>query len=224
MPSKEDTSIEVMGAVLNKNRATADFFQSSLSVPVYSTSQSKEKQAGLVRSRSIAVEPGIYQVLVAARDSKSGRIGRANEWIEVPPLLPDKLCLSSIYLMEPQRVQSTSLTNPVPAELPSSIKRVFSPLHGLPFYVYLYNYVSPSDGSPPKIWAQVKVYKGDRIVIQSTLQPVPVKAGLGADRPIAYSAAVMLKGLQAGSYILEVMIADRSNDATATQRVSFWIQ
>jgi VWFA-related protein len=222
---KEDTSIEVMGAVLNKNGATADFFQSSLSVPMYSTSQSKEKQADLIRSRSVAIEPGIYQVRIAARDSKSGRIGSANEWIEVPPFLPGKLCLSSIYLAE-QQVQEASPTSPVSETLPEkapSIRRLFSALSRLPFYVYFYNYVRPSDGAPPSFLTRVKIYKGDQAVIQSPLQPLQIQAGPG-EGLITYSATVLLKGLQAGPYILEVTAIDRSNSATAIQRVSFWIR
>jgi VWFA-related protein len=221
----EETSIELLGAILKKNGATADFFQSSLSVPAYSATQKKENQADVSHSRSVALAPGVYQVRVAARDGKSGRTGSAYEWIEVPPFVPGKFCLSSIYLRE-QQVKEASLNKPDTGslpEMPLSARRRFSALSQLSFYLYIYNAVHPPDSSPPGISVQVKIYSGDQAVVQSSWHPIKTQAGAGMEF-IAYQAAISLKGLPAGSYSLEVTAMDQSNNTSATQRVSFWIQ
>ena len=44
--------------------------------------------------------PGLYQVRVAARDDKSGRIGSAHAWIEIPDLAKSKFTMSTLLLGE----------------------------------------------------------------------------------------------------------------------------
>src|ERR1051325_10508304 len=46
------------------------------------------------------LEPGLYQVRVAARDDKGGKAGSAHAWIEVPDLTKKKLAMSSLLLGE----------------------------------------------------------------------------------------------------------------------------
>lgn len=223
--SKEEFAVDIVGAVLNKNGATVDFFQGSLSGSKDPGVQSREKQGEFIRTRLVAIDPGVYQVRIAVRDARSGRTGSACEWIEVPPLPPGRLCLSSLYLRGPQVKEAAptgQVSGPLP-EIPPSVKRRFPAGSQLFFSMYIYNSVRPSDGSPPKILLQARIYKGDQAVIRSSLYSVKVEAGSGADS-LPCEAGISLEGLSAGSYVLEVTATDQSNNNSATQRVSFWIE
>jgi hypothetical protein len=89
--------------------------------------------------------------------------------------------------------------------------------------MYIYNSARPSDGSLPKVSLQARIYKGDQAVIRSPSYAVKVEAGAGTDS-IPCEAAISLEGLSAGSYVLEVTATDQSNNNSAIQRISFWIE
>ena len=55
--------------------------------------------------------PGLYQVRVAARDDKSGKIGSAHAWIEIPDLAKKKLTMSSLLLGERTQAMLTNVSN-----------------------------------------------------------------------------------------------------------------
>src|SRR4029079_18296368 len=53
--------------------------------------------------------PGLYQVRVAARDDKSGKIGSAHAWVDIPDLTNKKLAISSLLLGERTQVTMTNV-------------------------------------------------------------------------------------------------------------------
>ena len=55
--------------------------------------------------------PGLYQVRVAARDDKSGNVGSAHAWIEIPDLANKKLAMSSLLLGERTQAMMTNVSN-----------------------------------------------------------------------------------------------------------------
>src|SRR6185369_7656356 len=62
--------------------------------------------------------PGLYQVRVAVRDDKSGKVGSAQAWIEIPDLAAKKLTMSTLLLGERTQATVTNVssaggTNPV---------------------------------------------------------------------------------------------------------------
>src|SRR5206468_11910038 len=56
-----------------------------------------ENSSSIYNSR-LQLAPGLYQVRVATRDINSGRIGSAQQWIEIPDLRLRHLTLSSLLL------------------------------------------------------------------------------------------------------------------------------
>jgi VWFA-related protein len=219
---RQSSGVEIMGAVLSKNGATVDAFRTSISPPA---NIPPGQQIELPYSRAIAVNPGLYQVRVAARDKQSGRTGSAFEWIEVPSFAPGKFALSSIYIadeqskpMAPNDVISTPLL-----DLPLNIKRRFAASGRILYRLQIYNTVYPSDGSAPSVSTQTKIYRGEKLITQGALLPLPTKAD--ADKgPIRFAAWFTLELFTAGAYTLEVTATDNSNNETATQRISFWIR
>jgi len=111
------------------------------------------------------LEPGLYQVRVAARDDKGGKAGSAHAWIEVPDLTKKKLAMSSLLLGERAQapvtnVSSPSAANPVALSASHSFKREST----LRFLIFAYNAVpSPAD-EKPDVAVQVQVVRDDQPV------------------------------------------------------------
>jgi len=218
--SSQPAATGVLGVILDKSGAVVDWFRTNLTplekpIPV--------RAAEIPFSRAVALEPGLYQVRVAAQASRTG--GSASEWIEVPPLVPGKLALSSIFFADekakggdPKDVISTPML-----DLPLNVRRRYTASANLNYLLHIYNPVYPEDGSPPKLSIQTRILRGDSLIIQDVMHPIPTKvtAEKGSFR---YVAQVMLTTLAPGAYTLEIIAADRTNGTTAQQRGFFWIK
>jgi VWFA-related protein len=221
--AKENAPIEVMGVVANRDGATIDSFKQSLSLPADPLNQAASGKRELIHSRWITLEPGIYQVRVAAWDPKSGRVGSAHQWVDVPRndalLSPSKkIQLGSIFLKgDTLKESAPSEPSRVPFnERQFSAKRRYAASSLLFFMVQVYNADSSS------ISMQTKVYRGNQAVGHQPAKPVLVEAS-GNAGPIFVTSELPLEGLSPGSYVLEVTAADASANAVAKQQVPFWI-
>ena len=130
-----------------------------------------------------------------------------------------KVLLGSIFLtgqrfQDPPRIQLPQSSFDVQQV---SRKRFFTGGSRLSYIVQVFN---PAD---VPLLCQAKIYLGNQIVLQSLSQPVqatdPAVTG-----PAFLAGAILLEGLAAGSYVLEVAAIDPADKVAATQRVGFWIQ
>ena len=173
--------------------------------------------------------PGLYQVRVAARDDKSGRIGSAHAWFEVPDLAKKKLTMSSLLLGE-RRQQTQTLTNvsnPGTVANPGGVNPIamsashrFKRDSTLRFLVFAYNAVlSPSD-QKPDLAIQVQVVRDDQPVITTALRKIATDQNTDLAR-LPYAAEIPLDELQAGRYLLNVTVIDRVSKQSTTRQTHF---
>ncbi len=221
-PATAGSSVEVAGVVLDEKGYASDFFRGLFPRPKKPSGAPDAKPPDLVRSRIVTVSPGRYQVRLAARDPDSGRMGSAFEWIDVPPFLPGKLVLSSLFVTE-QPTAKTAGGSPIPASTTPSVERRFSPGSTLVFSMLVYNSIRPADGSLPKILALLRIMNGDRTTLQAPAKALKVEAG-SIPGSVACGAGISLEGLASGPYTLEVVVTDQSSNDSATQSIPFWIK
>jgi hypothetical protein len=173
--------------------------------------------------------PGLYQVRVAARDEKSGRVGSAHAWFEVPDLTKKKLTMSSVLLGE-RRQQTQTLTNvsnsgtvanpggvnPIAMSASHRFKRDST----LRFLIFVYNsIVSPAD-QMPDVAIQVQVVRDDQPVITTALRKIQTDQNTDLAR-LPYAAEIPLSDLQPGRYQLHVTVIDRVAKESTTRQTHF---
>lgn len=165
--------------------------------------------------------PGLYQVRVAARDAKSGRIGSAHAWFEIPDLSKKKLTMSSVLVGERQQSTLTNVSNPGtigPVALSASHR--FRRDSTLRFLIFAYNTaVSPTD-QKPDVAVQVQVIRDDQPVVTTALRKINAEAGTDLQR-LPYAAEIPLSGLQPGRYLLQVSVIDRVSKQSTTRTTHF---
>lgn len=215
---KEGIKIDVLGVIANRDGKSVGDFSEHLSWAGDPTGQTRPASEAFAHSRFIVLEPGVYQVRVAARDPRSGRAGSAWEWIDVPPSTPGKISMSSVFLQEQTTETVAGLDLDALRKTQFSVRRSFSPQSQVRFLLNIYN--SADTG----VQVQTKIYRGNQVVNQSparSLQAAPQNANGGA---IFFSSELPLKGLPPGAYTLEITATGYSTNAGATQRIAFWIQ
>ena len=169
--------------------------------------------------------PGLYQVRVAARDSKSGRVGSASQWIELPDLSSHHLSLSSLLVGEITKEAESLKADPAAiAGARPSVDHRFDRTSRLRFLTFIYNASRGTNGaSSPDVALQVQVLRDDQPVITTPLRKVQ-NEGVADLARIAYAAELSLEGMPAGRYVLQVTAIDRIAKTSASQRVNFEIE
>ncbi|HKR02335.1 MAG TPA: hypothetical protein VJT09_16785, partial [Pyrinomonadaceae bacterium] len=214
--------VDLAGVVLDERGKQVARFRDRLTISLISPSDESLRR-DLTYNFQTPLKPGLYQVRVAARDSKSTRSGSAMQWIEIPDLAERHLSMSSLLLSETKEAEAPK------AEAASVIKSAWSVDHhfartsGLRFLTYIYNAARGADGSlSPDVALQVQILRNDQPVLTTTLRKVE-PAGQADLSRLAYAAELPLEAMPPGRYILQVTVIDRVAKASTSQRASFEI-
>jgi len=165
--------------------------------------------------------PGLYQVRVAARDDKSGKIGSAHAWVEVPDLSKKKLTMSSLLLGELTQATMTNTSNSggvSPVALSASHR--FKHESTLRFLLFVYNTTFSHTDQKPDAAIQVQVIRDDQPVITTALRKV-TSEGVADLARLPYAAEIPLSELLPGRYLLQVTVIDRISKQSASRQTHF---
>ncbi|HYK19728.1 MAG TPA: VWA domain-containing protein [Pyrinomonadaceae bacterium] len=165
--------------------------------------------------------PGLYQVRVAARDDKSGNVGSAHAWVEIPDLAKKKLTMSSLLLGERTQSMMTNVSEAggvSPVALSGSHR--FRRESTLRFLLFAYNTTPSPTDQKPDVAVQVQVIRDDQPVITTALRKVNTE-GVPDLQRLPYAAEVPLNELLPGRYILQVTLIDRVAKQSTTRQTHF---
>jgi VWFA-related protein len=219
---KQMAAVDIVGVVLNDQGKPAASFRDHLNISANAPSSSASSHPNILYNYQTHLAPGLYQVRVAARDSKSGRTGSAMQWIEIPDITSHRLSLSSLLLGEvPKRSEKG---NPAAiATLSMSIDHRFAPTSKLRFLTFIYNAAHGTGDADPDLALQMQILRDDQPVVTIPLRKVATE---GAQDParLSYAAEIPLDGMLPGRYVLQVTIIDRIAKTSATQHTNFEIE
>ncbi len=216
---KQIAAVDLVGVVLNDQGKQAGSFKTR--VNVNPAAQSAAQNPGVIYSHKLPLKPGIYQVRVAARDDKSGKVGSAAQWIEIPDLAAKRLTLSSL-LLGGQFIGSNQKQGAGGEQVQFSVDRRFRRASHLTFLTLIYNAARAANAAP-QLEAQIQISRNGQAVVTSPLRQEPTEATTDLAR-IVYGADIALLTLSPGRYLLQVTISDRVAKTSATQQLSFEIE
>jgi VWFA-related protein len=210
--------VEVMGIVVNRDGKTVFAQRGNLSQPADFTSAPRPGTRPFTHAWVVPLEPGIYQVRVAAHDPNSGLAGSDHQWIDLPRVDDSqavrKIQLGSIFVHARRNADPAS---GAPADFFDLVtaERRFTPDSRLFFLAQIYNEAKyPID-------IAVKVFLGNRVVMQdSAVMEGPVVSTIGGSQ---LKGNLALEAFAPGAYVLEITATDRSTRASATRQVPFLV-
>jgi VWFA-related protein len=217
-----DAVFDIACVVLNDRGARVGGFRQKLGGAQMSVGTLGESAEPPGYTQLLPLAPGLYQIRVAARDTRDGRTGTAFDWLEVPDTSVGHFAMSSIFVgdsADEKPDAASQQSSPLGIRL--NADRRFARDSRLRFLLYVYN-AALAGGSPDlNIWARVT--RAGRAVIDSPPRKLPT-ASLADPARVPYAAEVPLEGLPPGSYTLEVIATDNAKHANATQTVRFTIK
>jgi VWFA-related protein len=198
--------LDLLGTVINEQGKPISNFDQGLTI----TGGGQR----LTYNHQLQLAPGLYQIRVAVRDKKGGRVGSASEWIAVPNLKDGSFALSSLFLGEMNADAFAS------GKLPINADHRFRSNSRLGFFTYIYN--SQQAGGDNDVALQIHILRDNQPVI--TRPSIKLEA-VGAPDPtrIAFGEDLSLADLPAGRYLLRVTAVDRLSKKTASQVSRFTI-
>ena len=209
---KQPATVKLAGVILNDKGKVAASFQKQLDVKPINTAE--RDSSGVIYNHRAPLAPGIYQVRVAARDERSGRVGSAMQWVVIPDLSKRELTLSSLL------IGGQILDNSKSAQVQLSVDHHFSRSDHLGYWIFVYNAKRDATGAT-KLVAETEVLRDGTVVLTNSHK-------LSNDSPdperIPYGADLTLKSLLPGTYDLRVRIIDAVAGTSATQTTAFVLQ
>jgi VWFA-related protein len=223
---KYKAAVDVGGNVYNVDGKVGASFQEHLDIISASMEPVRSNERDVFYRYNVSLNPGLYQVRVAARDAKSGHIGVATQWIEVPDLKSNRLTLSSLFIGELTAADAARNINATEAtpEARLNVARRFQKSSRLRFLTFIYNAKrGETTAAPPDVAIQVQVLRDDQPVLTTTLRKVATEQIDDLAR-LPYAAEIPLDNMLAGRYLLQVTAIDRVAKTSASQRINFEIQ
>ncbi|HWS98981.1 MAG TPA: VWA domain-containing protein [Pyrinomonadaceae bacterium] len=219
---KQPAAIDLAGVVLTEQGKPAGSFKTRLTVNPLAENVSVENP-GVVYNNKVPLKPGLYQVRVAARDDRTGRVGSAIQWIEIPDLASKRLTLSSL-MIGGQFVgkRKDAGAGDAPEQVQFSVDRRFKAGSHLNFLSLVYN-ATPGGGGAPDLEAQIKITRNGQAIVNTPARKISTPQGTDLAR-IPYGADIGLNNLPAGRYVLQLTINDRTARTTATQQATFDVE
>jgi hypothetical protein len=157
---------------------------------------------GLLYQLAVAVEkPGAYELLVGLRDAKSGKIGSANAFVQVPDFNSRNPMLSSIQMGSPNATDSG-----------------FPPGATIPFECDVYG-ARRDAGGKPRMEFSVRLHHGPEVIY--TGPAIPAGEESPAGRAVISGNIKLPESLPAGDYAMELMVRDKLAGA-GSRTLSQW--
>jgi VWFA-related protein len=190
-------------------------------------------KGGLVYSLSVPVKkPGAYQLRIAVRDAASGRIGSANQFIEVPDLTRNRLTLSGVVVHESDADSAAASSASNPAVIAASNKDASLDPVGSPalrrFHqnsILEYDYViynATARNNQPQLRTRISISRGDQRVLEGEEKSFD-PSGQSDLMRLNAGGRVLLGELPPGEYVLKILVLDELTKKTATQFINFEI-
>jgi VWFA-related protein len=219
--------VDMAGYVFDERGKIAANFNERIDINGKPETMSQIIRLGFNHRRLLELKPGFYQARVVVREAKTGRLGSAFSWLEVPNLNNRQLAMSGIFLTEPGKSALQDLSN-TPANQneiytprPALASRRFKSGGDMDFLLFVYN--AKADDNTVDLLTQTHLFSGSKLIYASPVVKMAVAPHSDMQR-VPYAARVPLKGFLSGLYELRVTVIDRLTKATAYRRVNFTVE
>lgn len=185
---------------------------------------------GFVYSFTFPIKkPGAFQFRVALRDFQSGKVGSANQFVEVPNLKKDVMAVSGIVLESLTESEWEKGNDPLSSVGSRGDSRISTALRRVKLgtilrYGYeIYN-AKLNSARQPQITTKVRVFRDGKLVLDGKQTPLDPTVQTDMARLKCAGAIVLGGKLLPGDYVLQVIVDQsklRPSQPLATQFVQF---
>lgn len=234
-------TFDVLAIIFGENGIVADQIAKSYTINVKGDVLQKLLDEGFVYYFTLPVKKaGAYQYRVAIRDSASGKLGSASQFIEAPNLKKNYLTVSGIVLENLTIAQWQKLADNSAAQINApennardstnpmtdTALRRFKRGTILRYGFEIYN-AKLDNLQKPNLSTQIRIFRDGKIILEGKTAPLEILEQTDLQRIKSAGAVSLGNELQAGDYVLQLVITDnlaKGKQQVSTQFVQFEIQ
>jgi VWFA-related protein len=205
-----DAEVDLMGAVADDKGTILSTLKQRL---VVSSGNGNDSLTTTLQFPKLPA--GLLQLRIAARDSKSGRIGSAMQWIDLPDLSKNKFSVSSVFLHESVPLSQGS----APKWLIKPDRR-FARTGKLKFQVFVYN--ADHSAGPPVVNLQLELRREGQVLVQTPAGPIDTNGVTDLGR-IPVAGDFPLASFPPGRYELKLIFTDQKTNSSVLRAAEFAI-
>ena len=172
--------------------------------------------------------PGAYQMRVALLDRTSGKIGSANQFVEIPNIKKNRLTLSGIILRNSSKTDWDKIAvgeKAAAASDPASdtALRQFKGGTVLSYGAFVFNAKSGA-AQKPDLTIQTRIFQDGKIYFEGKPNPVMIDGQTDFERVAASGAFRLGAQMPTGEYVLQIVVTDNAANGKskiAAQFVAF---
>lgn len=231
-------TFDILAVTFGDNGAAIDQVAKSYTLTVKNDAYQWIQKNGFVYYFTLPVKkPGAYQFRVAIRDFQAGKVGSASQFIEVPNLKKERLTLSGIVLENLTEAQWKTFSSGAPelgsnqlnedTDAPNPMNdtslRRFKRGTILRYGFEIYN-ARTDAARKPNLTTQIRVYRDGKLILDGKQIPVDVSGQTDLERIKVAGALNLLNAMQAGDYILQIIVMDnlaKEKRKISTQFIQF---
>jgi VWFA-related protein len=238
-------SVDVLAMTFDDVGTPVDMRSRAESVVVRGDDYRRAVEQGLIFGINLPVKKaGAFQLRIAVRDAGSGRVGSANQFIEVPDVKKDRLTLSGIYLAERGEAGSVRASSAAGAadEAPGAgdggegkidgrdpqsgpAVRRFRPGALVEYGYEVYNARLDKATRRPQLQSQVRLFRDNQLAFAG--QVVGLNGKTDSKRLVAFGRLRLGGNLTPGEYVLQVIVTDalaKEKNRVTAQWIDFEIK
>ena len=200
------SKLDELGFVFDANGKAVDKFSNTLQLNLQPATHDAVLKRGLLATRTLNVKPGVYQVRLFVRETDSGLIGTANDYIEIPDMKANRLSTSSLFVSG-QAVEEGKVVNTA-GEGGTASQRRFARGGEFTYTLAIYNPKLDGKTKEPQLEIRARILKGSQVVYKGEPRPV-IAAQDSAPTRIVTGGIIKLLKLQPDDYTLEVTVRDK---------------
>jgi len=229
---KQKAVFDVFAVSFGDNGQPVESISKTYTLTIPPETMAKLVENGFVYHFTFPVKkPGAYQYRVAVRDSQGEKVGSASQFIEVPNLKKNRLTVSSLVLDSVSAADWANLTAPNGGSVSTdpmndTALRKFKVGTILRFGYEIYNAkLDPARSS--SISTKIRVFRDGKLLLDGKPMPVAMSGQKGVGKISTTGAISIGKQMEAGDYILQVVVTDelaKGKNRIATQFVQFEVE
>jgi VWFA-related protein len=210
-----EATIELHGVVFGDNGTVVEQLSRGMTLSLSESNYQIAMQNGMSLRLDMPVKrPGAYQVRIATRDAKSGKIGSAGQFVDVPDLKKKRLAVSGIVLGTTPGFSGRDVNEVLNRASPRS----FDPNTDLHFALVAYNATNAGN-----LVMEASLLRNGKSVYSGSEAPIDVSKQTDPERLLVHGSIRLSPDLELGDYYLQVVITDKSAKDKAAPLVQ-WIE
>jgi VWFA-related protein len=194
-------TFDIVGFMMNSMGKAEGGFSQTVTAKLSESDYKRALTTGLSYTAHADLPPGTYQLRAVVRDSETGKLGSASQYLEVPDLTKKRLTASSIFLYG---------VNTEPGSKPEAMNALRQLPHAqdLRYAVVVYN-AKLADGKA-QLRAQTVISRDGKIVYREP--EAPITSAVEANQVVIKIGQLGLQKAHPGHYILTIVITDPQAD------------